>query len=302
MGKDTTKTALAEYLVPLAADSILKELRSLRLDRYVKKFGVAKFMKLFVFAQVKQIGSLTDISLELDANKELQAELGLESISTSQLSRTLRGIPDLFMNFVFRQCALHTNRQVGMKRANEKLERINLVDSSTISMCVTQYRWAEFRRTKAGVKLHLRLVFCEQPVFPEKAVLTHARPADKLQMDELVVVEKDALNVFDRGYVDYRKFDAYCNHSVRFVTRLKDNSAIHEVVEERAITQDSPVIREALVRLGSYPNYVMTHPLRLIQTTDSKGNLVTILTNDLTLEAKEICDIYRQRWQIGVSR
>lgn len=31
---------------------------------------------------------------------------------------------------------------------------------------------------------------------------------------------------------------------------------------------------------------------------DSEGNQVTILTNDLTLSAEEICDVYRQRWQI----
>lgn len=42
----------------------------------------------------------------------------------------------------------------------------------------------------------------------------------------------------------------------------------------------------------------MTHPLRLIQTQDGEGNLVTILTNDLALAAEGICDVYRQRWQI----
>lgn len=185
-----------------------------------------------------------------------------------------------------------------MKRINEKLGRIHLVDSSTISMCLSQYRWAAFRRTKAGVKLHLRLVFLDHQVMPDKVILTHARPADKTQMDALVVVEDDALNVFDRGYVDYRKFDAYCDSSTRFVTRLKDNAVIHEVVEESLVIEGSPVIREAQIRLGRTPGYVMTHALRLIQTKDGEGNLVTILTNDLSLSAEEICDVYRRRWQI----
>ncbi|QSO46636.1 transposase [Alicyclobacillus mengziensis] len=31
---------------------------------------------------------------------------------------------------------------------------------------------------------------------------------------------------------------------------------------------------------------------------DSEGNLVLILTNDLTLSAVEVSDLYRKRWQI----
>ncbi|WP_035452310.1 IS4 family transposase [Alicyclobacillus herbarius] len=298
MDKGTTRSAFAEYLFPLGAESIRQELNRLRLDRYVKKFGTVPLIGLFVFAQVRQVGSLTDLSLELAANGDVQNELGLKSISTAQLSRRLRDMPPEFMDFVFRQCVQQIYDQVGMRRANEKLGRIHLVDSSTITMCLSQYRWAEFRKTKAGVKMHLRLVFMDRQVIPDKVILTHARHADKTKMDELIVVEKDALNVYDRGYVDYRKFDDYCKAKTRFVTRLKDNAVIHEVLEERMVVPDSPVIRDALVCLGSYPNYVMEYPLRLIKTTDSEGNPVTILSNDAKLSAEEICDVYRWRWQI----
>ncbi len=146
--------------------------------------------------------------------------------------------------------------------------------------------------------MHLRLVFVDGLVYPDKAILTPARPADKTQMDKLVVNEADALNVFDRGYVDYRKFDRYCSDSIRFVTRLKDNASIYEVVKEKAVKPGSPIIREAVVRLSSKPNYVMAHPLRLIETLDGEGNKVTILTNDFNLETIEICELYRKRWQI----
>ncbi len=42
----------------------------------------------------------------------------------------------------------------------------------------------------------------------------------------------------------------------------------------------------------------MKHNLRLIKTTDTKGNLVMILTNDFARSAREICDLYHYRWQI----
>jgi hypothetical protein len=43
-------------------------------------------------------------------------------------------------------------------------------------------------------------------------------------MNDLVVTDTDVINVFDRGYVDYKKFDEYCQAGIRFVTRLKDNA------------------------------------------------------------------------------
>src|SRR6056297_442832 len=104
MDKDTTRSVLAEYLVLLNTESVFQELNRLQLDRYVKKLGTAQFMELFVFAQIKQIGTLTDMSLELEANENLQKEIDLESISTSQLSRKLRDVPTQFTDFVFRQC------------------------------------------------------------------------------------------------------------------------------------------------------------------------------------------------------
>jgi hypothetical protein len=37
-----------------------------------------------------------------------------------------------------------------------------MIDSTTITLCLTKYRWAEFRSTKAGVKAHLRLTVNRQ--------------------------------------------------------------------------------------------------------------------------------------------
>ncbi|PHJ38733.1 hypothetical protein P378_07935 [Desulforamulus profundi] len=42
----------------------------------------------------------------------------------------------------------------------------------------------------------------------------------------------------------------------------------------------------------------MQHPLRLIETEDTEGKPVIIITNDFELSAEELSDIYRYRWQI----
>ena len=116
-------------------------------------------------------------------------------------------------------------------------------------------------------------------------------------MDALVVQEEDVLNVFDRGYVDYKKFDNYCLKGIRFVTRLKGNAVI-ELVKELPKDPTGPIKKHQIVYLGKEGLNKMEHPLRLVETEDTQGNPVIIITNDFKLEAEEIGTIYRYRWQI----
>ncbi|WP_165921078.1 transposase [Paenibacillus albiflavus] len=75
-----------------------------------------------------------------------------------------------------------------------------LLDSTTMSLCLSKYKWDTYRKTKARVKLHLRVTFCNpNTVYPEKAVLISAKPSDRTQMDALTD-ETGATYVFDRGY------------------------------------------------------------------------------------------------------
>jgi hypothetical protein len=72
-----------------------------------------------------------------------------------------------------------------------------------------------------------------------------------------MVIEKDALHVFDRGYFNFEKYDEYCKCNVRFCTRIKENTIIH-VIEELPVDPSSNILREAVVKLGK-----MKYPVRL---------------------------------------
>lgn len=298
MDNGSTKSTLTKYFYPLDVKAMVRDARVLGLDKYSKKLDCSKFTRLFIFAQVNQIPSLRQISEELDENDELQQELGLESISAAQLSRKLGHVTPAFLKGVHRRCVEQIVRLCGFRKATKALNQMNLLDSSTVTMCLSQYPWAKFRDSKAGVKLHTRLAYFEDEVlYPDVVTLTTAKPSDRSQMDALVVCEPGALNVFDRGYVDYRKFDEYCKKGIRFVTRLRENAFIAEVVEERSIPAGSPVRRDAVIYLGS-PFRSMDHPVRWLEVADRDGKTVIILTNDFDMSATEVCDVYRKRWQI----
>lgn len=116
---------------------------------------------------------------------QLQKGIDLDSISISQLSRRLNGInPDIFQSLLLDLVA-----QIHAKTHYTKLVMpLKIIDSSTLPLNLTNHKWAKFRITKAGVKLHLRLVFMEKDTsYPEKAVLTTAKEHDRGQLEVMVM-------------------------------------------------------------------------------------------------------------------
>ena len=255
-----------------------------------------KFIILMVFAQLEQLTCLREISNSL-CNKEFSKMIKIDSISFSQISRKLRSMMLETVEFLFRDLVRQVGIQTGFKPIRQELGRLYLIDSSTISLCLTRYRWASFRKTKGGIKIHLRLRLFKQGVLPDAAIITPAKVADKTQMDELVVEEKGVFNVFDRAYLDYKKFDDYCENGILFASRLKKNALV-EVVKKLPVTPGSKIKKDCIVILGKDGFTKMHHPLRYIETEDLEGNQIIIITNDFKMSAEEIGDIYRYRWQI----
>lgn len=291
-GKDTTKSTFFQLFQP-----IFLYLKDTEVDKYVKKLSLVKFFKLMVYAQLEQFRGLRDISNSL-CNKTHSQYVDLESISYSQIARKLNALPTTIFQTLFQKLVRQTGTRIGLPKLRNYLGRIYLIDASVISLCLTRYRWAEFRKTKSGVKLHLRLRLFEQGVLPDHAIITPAKPNDRTQMDNMVVEEKDAINIFDRGYIDYSKFDYYCQMGIRFVSRLKAN-AVAAVQKEFPVSSGSAITRDCIVILGGYFTK-MEYPLRLIETRDTEGNPVTIITNIFSMSAEEIGELYRYRWQIEI--
>lgn len=286
--------ALNSIILPL--QNSLKLLKKNGLDKYIKKLTISKFLALMIYAQINESKSLKAISTELNNSTKLSKIIGLNAISHSQLSRKLRNIHPKYLNQLFDQSIKEAHVYLTPNSIKSALGNLYMIDSSTISMSVTQYSWADFRKTKSGIKLHLRLKFVDDISIPDKAIITNARPADRKQMDNLVVSEVGAINVMDRAYVDYKKFDSYCKNDIFFVTRTKSNSII-TVLHTNKVSCESVVISDETVILGNKANK-MEHKLRIIKTLDLNNNPISILTNLFDKSAEEIADIYRLRWKI----
>lgn len=291
-GKDTTKSTFSQLLI--AVNQQRDFLRQQGVDKYVKKLQTHKLLKLLILAQLNQHKGLREISISLNSN-ELSNSLNLVSISHSQISRRLQNLPPDVIGSLYRNIVITTATKLGFSKAVSGLGPLHIIDSSTISLTLSRFLWAEFRKTKAGVKLHQRIVLVEDNVVPDMAVITPAKPADKTQMEALVT-EKDVIYVFDRGYFDFKKFAHYCKESISFVTRIKSNTVV-EVVKDLPVTEGSNILRDQIVVLGKGPKK-MEQYLRLVEVKDTQGNTVQIVTNLFDADVVEVSEIYWRRWKI----
>ncbi|RKI97983.1 IS4/IS5 family transposase, partial [Butyricicoccus sp. 1XD8-22] len=151
-------------------------------------------------------------------SEELQNATFLESISFSQLGRRLNQVPTEFFQSIFLDLVAQIHSKTDFQTRRKTTTPLKIIDSSTLPLNLTNHKWAKFRTTKSGVKLHLCLVFMEKGCsYPDQAVLTNAKVHDRTQL-EILVDDKECMYVFDRGYLDYERFDRMTDEGYHFVT------------------------------------------------------------------------------------
>ncbi|MFC0472214.1 IS4 family transposase, partial [Halalkalibacter kiskunsagensis] len=292
MDKITRKTSFGQWFSPINLQLFEEQVKTLKLDLYTKKLTTESFLKLLLFAQLEEVESLHALS-DCLFDDQLQKGIDLDSISISQLSRRLNGMnPDLFQRLFLDLVA-----QIHAKTHYTKLIMpLKIIDSSTMPLNLTNHKWAKFRKTKAGVKLHLRLVFMEKGIsYPEKALITTAKEHDRNQL-EVMVDDKECMYVFDRGYLDYERFDRMTDDGYFFLSRLRKNAVVREVYDFK-LPKESSVLSDQMVLIGTPQNRAENY-FRLLKVIDSKGNELHLITNRFDLSAEEISEMYKARWAI----
>ena len=295
MDKFTRKTSFEQWFSPISQIKLEELVEIHQLNYYTKKLQMDSFLKLLLFAQLNETESMRDVHLKLFSD-ELQQVTGLESISFSQLGRRLNQVS----TEVFQQLFLDLVAQIHEKSQYEQRRKITtplkIIDSSTLPLNLNNHKWAEFRQTKSGIKLHLRLIHVEKGrSYPDKAALTNAVEHDHGQL-ELLVDDKECMYVFDRGYLDYKQFDQMTDDGYFFVSRLRKNAAIR-VMEEFKLPEESTVLTDEMILIGTTQNRAENY-FRRIKVADTKGNELQLITNRFDLSADEIAELYKSRWAI----
>jgi hypothetical protein len=168
------------------------------------------------------------------------------------------------------------------------------LDATLIPLCISLFDWAQYRRSKGAVKLHL--VLDHDGWLPQFAVVTPGKTAD-IEVARRLRFEPGTLLVFDRGYQDYAWWMELTRQGVFFITRLKDN-AEYGVVEQRPADHGRGIVRDEVILLVRLQQQGPEALMRRIEVEGEDGGTVVFVTNHLKLSAATVAAVYRERWQI----
>src|SRR5450432_1504428 len=170
----------------------------------VEIWASGSFVAANNFAQMTYRESLRDIEACLGAQPSKLYGMGLrESVARSTLAdanetRDWRIWADIAAVLVRRARKLYVSDDIGLDLANT----VYALDSTTIDLCLSLFPWADFRSTKAAVKMHT-LLDLRGPI-PSFIHISHGKMGDAAALD-LITPEAGAIYVMDRGYVDFRR-------------------------------------------------------------------------------------------------
>jgi len=250
------------------------------------------------FAQLTFRESLRDIECCLGALEEklyhagFRGQVSRSTLADANENRDWRIYAD------FAQLLIHQARTLYLKEdfGVQLNETVYALDSSTIDLCLSLFPWARFRKTKAGIKLHTLLDL--RGSIPSFIAITEAKLHDVNILDELTP-EPGAIYVMDRGYLDFERLYAFHQAPAFFVIRSKSNTHLRRLYSN-PVDKESGVRCDQIVVLGGfYTNQSYPERLRRIKFYDAKRDKrLTFLTNQFTLPAATIADLYRCRWQV----
>jgi hypothetical protein len=253
-----------------------------------------------LFCQMARADSLREICNGLACCLGKLIHLGIKTspkkstLSYANAHRPAKLFEDIFWSMLRRfrgQNALNA-RKCKVRFKNKLLS----LDSTTISLCLELFPWANFRRAKGGVKAHVLLD--HNDYLPSYVLITEAKQHD-IHAARLLSLNPGSIVAMDRAYNDYQLFGTWTAGGIYFVTRMKESTA-YDIVEHREVPKGRTIITDQIIRLtGAQAEQKCPHLLRRIAVWDTLNNRMLIfLTNHLEFGATTISAIYKDRWEI----
>jgi hypothetical protein len=274
--------------------------RKHKAERHSKGFTCWTQFVSMLFCQLARADSLREICGGLSCCLGKLVHLGVaKAPKKSTLSYANEHRPAALYEALFWSALKRFREQGGIGARKKKFRfrnKLLSLDSTTISLCLSLFPWAEFRRAKGGVKAHVLLD--HDDYMPSYVLITKAKCHD-MKAARLLNLTPGSIVTMDRAYNDYRLFARWTEDGVFFVTRMKEN-AVYDVIEERALPRRRNILSDQIIRLsGDDAEKKCPHALRRVVVWDADNEReIVLLTNHLDFGSTTIASIYKERWEI----
>jgi hypothetical protein len=201
----------------------------------------------------------------------------------------------IYADFAQRLIAQASRLYAGESLLGDLDNTVYALDSTMIDLCLSPSPWAHFRTTKAAVKMPTMLDL--RGNIPSFIHISDGKLHDVHALD-MILPEAGAIYVMDRGYIDFARLYGLHQAGALFVPRQiqsqctsrgSDSHRSHDRRDRRS--EDCP--GRTLHKSGLSDLYTAW----ALQGPETEKTLV-FLTNQTTLPALTICDLYRSRWQV----
>ena len=161
-----------------------------------------------MFGQLSNRESLRDLIVAFEAHRAKQYHLGVgrepiakTTLASANQNRDCR---------IFEDFAFYMMKEACEKRATNIIDipgKKYAFDSTTISLCLSTFPWAKFRRKKGGVKAHV--LYDIEAQVPAFYTVTTASKHDSTAMSS-IPYEPNAYYIFDRAYDSFKELYYWC--------------------------------------------------------------------------------------------
>ena len=250
------------------------------------------------FAQLTYRESLRDIEACLRAvqlrlyHVGIRARVSRSTLADANETRDWRIYADFAQGLIRTARDLYVNEPLAVDLTNT----VYALDATIIDLCLSVFPWAHYRRHDAAVKLHTQLDL--RGAIPTVVRITEGKCADVTFLDE-VALEAGAIDIMDRGYVDFERLHRFTVEAAFFVTRTKKGIRFRRRTSRpvdfaTGLQSDHTVGLATATSRRAYPA-----PLRRVRYVDPETKKrLGFLTNNFTLPALTITQLYKSRWNV----
>ena len=267
-------------------------------DHRVRTLTCAEQYRAMAFVQLTYRESLRDIETCLSAQTAKLYHMGFrEPVRRSTLAdanetRDWRIYAALAQTLIVQARKLYAGEDLGL----DLKDTVYALDSTTIDLCLSVFPWAHFRSTKSAVKMHTLLDL--RGDIPSFIHISDGKLHDVHALD-MLVPEAGAIYLMDRGYIDFGRLYGLHQAGAFFVTRAKSNLNAHRVYSASTDRTGGVIADQTIALDGTRSRQDYPVHLRRIRFRDPEtGKTLVFLTNQTTLPASTICDLYKSRWKV----
>jgi hypothetical protein len=279
--------------------SVFNDCVALHAGRYpTLTFSYWDQLLCMMFAQLTSRTSLRDITTCLRSHSSklyfagFRGNIARSTLADANEGRDSRTFEQFTLHLIGVARSLYARESLGVQLA----QSVYAIDASTIDLCLSLFSWAPAANARAGVKLHTLLDL--RGNIPSVIRITSALVSDTSFLDHLRL-EAGSFYVMDRGYLHFARLARFSNAASFFVIRSK-NKLHHQVIASQLTDSSTGVLSDQrIVLTGRYTRQDYPGQLRRIEFHDfQRGRTLIFLTNNFELQALQIAQLYKSRWQV----